>query len=303
MNVHFNDRLKNRFLASALFEGRSDTALTESQLFELAPSIFATEKHASRSERFAYIPTWDVVQGLMREGFEPVAAVQGRSRVPGKAEFTKHMIRFRHGTGAMRGVMDDRGGIVPEFILMNAHDGTSSYRGLAGAFRPICKNGLIAADLIDDVRIGHTGNVVDKVIEGTWSVVEKMPAITDQSRRWQGLQLSRDEQHAFAIATHELRLGDASGVSEATAEAIQPDRLLAPRRSEDRGNDLWRVFNRAQENVLRGGIEAIAIREDREGRRHERRVTTRPVGNIDGQTSLNRAMWRLAAEMERLKNA
>jgi Domain of unknown function (DUF932) len=222
--------------------------------------------------------------------------MQGRSRTEGKEAFTKHLVRFQHQTGAMQG----REGVVPEVILMNAHDGTSSYRVMGGAFRPICKNGLVAADIIDDVRIGHTGDVVHKVIEGTWSVVEKMPAIADQSRRWQDVQLTREEQHAFALATHELRLGE---LSEATAEAIDPDWLIAPRRTEDRGSDLWRVFNRAQENALRGGIEGVAVREDREGRKVRRRVTTRPVGNIDGQTALNRAMWRLAAEMERLKNA
>jgi Domain of unknown function (DUF932) len=296
MSTQFNDRIKSRFLAAALFEGRGNQPLTETQLYDIAPSIFAVEKHSSRSARFSYIPTWDAVQALIREGFEPVAAMQGRSRTEGKAEFTKHLVRFQHQTGAMQG----REGIIPEVILMNAHDGTSSYRVMGGAFRPICKNGLVAADIIDDVRIGHTGDVVDKVIEGTWSVVEKMPAIADQSRRWQDVQLTREEQHAFALATHELRLGE---LSEATAEAIDPDWLIAPRRTEDRGSDLWRVFNRAQENALRGGIEGVAVREDREGRKVRRRVTTRPVGNIDGQTALNRAMWRLAAEMERLKNA
>ena len=61
-----------------------------------APSIFAEGKHASRSERHTYIPTIDVLRGLHREGFEPFMVAQGCSRIEGKTEYTKHMIRMRH---------------------------------------------------------------------------------------------------------------------------------------------------------------------------------------------------------------
>jgi hypothetical protein len=33
------------------------------------------------------------------------------------------------------------------------------------------------------------------------------------------------------------------------------DSLLTVNRAEDSGNDLWSVFNRIQENMLRGGVE------------------------------------------------
>jgi hypothetical protein len=62
----------------------------------LAPSIFATAAHESRSTRYSYIPTSLVLEGMKKEGFIPVRASQGRSRIEGKTEYTKHMIRFRH---------------------------------------------------------------------------------------------------------------------------------------------------------------------------------------------------------------
>ena len=75
---------------------RGDRPLSEDQMRAAAPSIFAEGKHASRSERYTYIPTIDVLRGLRKEGFEPFMVAQGASRVEGKAEFTKHMIRMRH---------------------------------------------------------------------------------------------------------------------------------------------------------------------------------------------------------------
>lgn len=73
---------------------RSETPLAEDQMRHAAPSIFATGKHASRSARYTYIPTIDVLRGLRREGFEPFMVAQSQSRIEGKAEFTKHMIRL-----------------------------------------------------------------------------------------------------------------------------------------------------------------------------------------------------------------
>jgi hypothetical protein len=75
---------------------RADAPLSEDQMRSAAPSVFAEGKHASRSDRYTYIPTIDVLRGLRKEGFEPFMVAQGRSRVEGKAEFTKHMIRMRH---------------------------------------------------------------------------------------------------------------------------------------------------------------------------------------------------------------
>lgn len=39
-----------------------------------------------------------------------------------------------------------------EIILLNSHDGTSSYQMLAGMLRFVCKNGLVCGDAVADVR-------------------------------------------------------------------------------------------------------------------------------------------------------
>ena len=49
-------------------------ALTEDEMRRIAPSIFATSAHESRSERFQPIPTIEVLRGLGKEGFVPVVS-------------------------------------------------------------------------------------------------------------------------------------------------------------------------------------------------------------------------------------
>ncbi|HCE6609194.1 TPA: DUF945 domain-containing protein, partial [Pseudomonas aeruginosa] len=138
---------------------RSDYPLTDDQIRRVAPSIFADAPHESRSERYAYIPTATVLQELRGEGFEPFMVCQTRVRHDDRRDYTKHMIRLRHASQI-------NGREANEIILLNSHDGTSSYQMLAGMFRFVCSNGLVCGDTVADVRVPHKGDVAGHVIEG-----------------------------------------------------------------------------------------------------------------------------------------
>ncbi|MBN3807442.1 DUF945 domain-containing protein, partial [Paraburkholderia sp. Ac-20336] len=80
------------------------------------------------------------------------------------------------------------------------------------------------------------------------------------------------------------------------AEAPAPiteNQLLAPRRFEDRRDDLWTVFNRVQENLTKGGLHGRS--------RTGRAMSTRPITGIDENVKLNRALWMLAEAMRQMK--
>lgn len=98
---------------------RRDRPLTHDELMQHTPSVFGEEKHASRSERYAYIPTITLLESLQREGFQPFFACQTRVRDQSRREHTKHMLRLRR-AGQIIGQQ------VPEIILLNSHDGSSS---------------------------------------------------------------------------------------------------------------------------------------------------------------------------------
>jgi hypothetical protein len=287
MNMNVNQM----YGSAARFDGARQV-LTEDALRKLAPSIFATDAHESRSARFAPIPTFEVLKGLMREGFMPVGAKQSRSRDKGRRDFTKHLIRLRR--------MDDDqkfsvGDTVCEVLLKNANDGTSAYELMAGLFRIRCLNSLVAQTAtLESTKVRHSGDVAANVIEGTFTVLQSAQRALAAPADWGTVTLDRDERHALAEAAHVLRFGDAEGE---VATPIKPEQLLIPRRVDDRFNDLWTTWNVAQENVIRGGLTAIGT--DAEGRR--RRTTTREVKGIDQDVKLNRALWVLGQRMAELK--
>jgi hypothetical protein len=70
--------------------------ITEAQLQTLAPSVFATAAHASRSDRYGYVNSIDLIRALVEKGFSITDATQSKARDEGKRDFTKHMVRMRH---------------------------------------------------------------------------------------------------------------------------------------------------------------------------------------------------------------
>ena len=147
---------------------RRDRPLTREELMQVVPSVFGEDKHTSRSENYTWIPTITVLESLQREGFQPFFACQTRVRDPGRRGYTKHMLRLRR-DGEINGQH------VPEIILLNSHDGTSSYQMLPGYFRFVCQNGCVCGQSLGEVRVPHRGNVVEKVIEGAYEVVAVCP--------------------------------------------------------------------------------------------------------------------------------
>lgn len=280
------------------FSNRSFTSnqpLTIEQIAQFAPSALAVAPHESRSARYTYIPTINIIEGMIKSGFQPFKATQSLSRIEGKQEFTKHMIRFRRADLSF-----NVGETVPEIVLINSHDGTSAYKLMGGLFRKVCSNGMVVSEsTIGSITIPHKGNILDNVIEGSYRIVGDSDRVLEGVRQWSHLQLTSGEQSAFAASAHTLRFADSEGQ---VSTPITPAQLLAPRRYADNGSDLWTVMNRVQENVIKGGLTArVPSRYENGEFVPGRRVSTREVKGIDQDVRLNRALWQLAEKMAELK--
>ena len=152
---------------------RQERPLTNDELIQVVPSIFSEEKHNSRSERYTYIPTITLLDKLRDEGFQPFFACQSRVRDEDKRGHTKHMVRLRREGGS-------KGKEVPEIILLNSHDGSSSYQMIPGMFRFVCTNGLVCGTSFGEIRVPHKGDVVGQVIEGAYDDETKAPVSIEQ---------------------------------------------------------------------------------------------------------------------------
>lgn len=261
---------------------RSDSPLSDDQIHRVAPSIFAEAPHESRSQRYAYIPTVTVLTELRKEGFQPFMVTQTRTRHEDRRDYTKHMIRLRHASQI------NARGEANEIILLNSHDGTSSYQMLAGMFRFVCSNGLVCGDTVADVRVPHKGDVAGQVIEGAYQVLHGFDRALESRESMQAITLDEGEAEVFARAALSLKYDDPDKPAPITESQI-----LMPRRFDDRRPDLWMTFNRIQENLTKGGLSGRSA--------NGRRQQTRPVQGIDSDVRLNRALWLLADGLRQLK--
>lgn len=257
--------------------------LTDDEIMRAAPAIYADAAHESRSDRYAYIPTRELVDSMRAEGFLPVNVSQARAREEGRAGFAKHLIRFRRED--QLAAPEAR-----EVVLLNSHDGSSGFRLMAGVFRLVCANGLIVGQADNEIRVRHSGSAVDNVIEGAYRVVNEFDKVQEQIEGMKALPMRPEHRHAFASAALALRFEEPENCG------ISPEQIMRPRRAEDQPGDLWTAFNVAQENIIRGGLHGRKI--DANGRRT--RTSTRAVNGIDQNVALNRGLWVLAEEMRKL---
>ncbi|HCR0142542.1 TPA: DUF945 domain-containing protein [Klebsiella aerogenes] len=257
---------------------RRDRPLTHEELMQFVPSVFSENKHESRSDRYTCIPTITLLDNLQREGFRPFFACQTRVRDESKREHTKHMLRLRR-EGQISGKQ------VPEIILLNSHDGSSSYQMLPGLFRAVCQNGLVCGESFGEVRVPHKGDVVEKVIEGAYEVLGIFDRVEEKLDAMQSLMLPPPAQIALAKAALTYRFGEEH-------QPVTESQLLSPRRWQDESGDLWTTYQRIQENLIKGGLYG---RNAKGGRTH-----TRAIRGIDGDVKLNRALWVMAENMLQL---
>jgi hypothetical protein len=231
------------------------------------------------SERYAYIPTVKVVEALLAANFQIYEVAQTR---PYKAEndpYVKHLLRFRY---PMR--KKEVGALVPELVLVNAHNGTAKYHLYAGLWRLICANGLMTGQTIASMVVAHRGADIttSNVLEGSYKIVhDEFPKVLTEQQAMSSTVLTLKKQRAFAEQALALRY-------QGTVPTIKPAELLNTRRAEDDGPSVWQVFNRIQENIMRGGwqTQAVGIMG--------RLTTVRPVERVDGLVRINRGLWDIA---------
>lgn len=272
------------------------------------PTIFQDDAAPDRSERFQPIPTYAILTHLEKEmGMVPVFAQAARTRIEGNEDFVRHCIRLLHKDSLVPSNTTD---VTPMAFLTNANNGTGAYNLEAGGHRWVCMNGLyVSVGDSAKVRVAHTGKadaVRDKVLEGTYAVIEEAKAIQDMRENFLEVRPNDDERLAFAEAAIALRYDDPERAP------VTPRAALVRRRQEDRPTDLWTDYNVVGENLERGANGNFVAHNAALGRRVQnergtwRRASVREVTGISERAKLGRAMAVLTerfAQMVRSQHA
>lgn len=254
--------------------------LENSDLKRLCPAIFAGAPREDVSDRYGFVSTIEMVEAMRKAGFVPTQVNSYMRRNDAIRAFTKHMIRFRAaGKDVKRLVVGDS---VAQIVLINSHDRSSQFHLMGGIWRLLCSNGLMVSDssVVEPIIVRHTTSAIDGLLDATGRLVKAQKQVFEFVDTMRDTKLTDKQQRLFAESALAIR-PERAGVIDAS-------QLLRVRRDEDIGDDLWHVYNRVQENMMKGGTTGVTA--------NNRQVVTRPITSINADEAINRGMWTLAME-------
>jgi len=216
---------------------------TKSEIRQLASSIFTTQGAPGTSDKYAHISTEKIIDDMQLLGWGVVDAKQVKAR---KGEgYQKHLVVFRNND--IQITAEDGDNVFPQILLTNSHDGKNAFTFTAGLFRMVCENGLVVSSReFENMKIRHYGYSFEELQDTIKAMVEKLPLTVESLNKFRQVELSQEQALDFAKRALEVRLGELDNIQ------IDLEDLLTPTRSEDRGNDLWSVYNVIQEKVIHG---------------------------------------------------
>ena len=240
------------------------------QIRSLAPSVFTTDKAPHLTDKYVQTPTSRVVEDLMSMGWQVTKAQEVKAR-QGKG-FQKHMVVFRNPEIMIKGANGDDS--FPQILLTNSHDGKAAFNFRVGIFRLVCSNGLVISDAdFNNVSIRHTNYTFESLQTKINEVIAKLPGLVQKINLFKSTTLTETQMADFATKAAALRNKQTVNIMD----------LLKADREQDKGDDLWVVFNRIQEKVISGGYGY--------GRKNRK---ARSVKNFQQDIKLNEQLFELA---------
>lgn len=272
------------------FKGEQ-TYMDKEQLRELCPLAFAeAPTNPDVSGKYLFVNTETIVDDLDKLGWKPVQAAQRKSRGNGTI-FSKHMVAFQNPDIKIKGEGGDDS--FPRIIMTNSHDGMQAFKFSVGIFRLVCSNGLVVADeQFSEFKIKHKGYTFGELREVVNQAVEDLPNKVQVLNDMKNRTLTQDEKNKLALDAMLIRANITPGSEKASEfnydeETIED--ILDPKREEDKGDDLWRVFNVIQEKITQGDFHAALTGAK------VRKV--RKIKSFEKDLKVNKELFKLATNL------
>ena len=240
-------------------------------------SVLNTKRHPDRTtDQFIETDDIGVVDTLNQHGWYVVDYNELKTHGGKRQGFQKYCATYENDSLQFK-TQEGKARIVQ----IGAHDGTTKLSLHAGFFRWACLNGLVCGDgVFDPIRIKHVGEQplqLDRVVE---KLADTAPLVFRKIDQMNKVTLTGFEAVNFARKAAELRFGEGQSVDTAD--------VLKVRRAADEGLNLWKVFNRVQENILRPADDFKMTTADNKIRK------VKATKAIDASVRINKGLWHLA---------
>jgi hypothetical protein len=261
---------------------RNTEFIDKKEIKNRAKSIFTETGSPNVSEKYAHISTEKIIDDMALLGWGVVDAKEVKSRKKDFIGYQKHLVVFRN--NEIQITSEDGDNVFPQILLTNSHDGKNAFTFTAGLFRMVCENGLvISSKEFENMKIRHYGYSFEELQEVIKTMVEKLPLTVDSLNKFRSVELGQDQMVEFAKKALLTRFDE----KELDNIKIDFNDLLTPTCPEDKGSDLWSVYNVVQEKLTHGMFNYGYGTKIRKARK---------IKNFNKDLELNEKLYGLALE-------
>lgn len=226
------------------------------------------------SEKYKLVPTKLIADKFKSMGFVVDEYVETRVRKKSKQGYQKHMVRLSNPQLLSTNHKDVR----LQLLVINSHDGLSSFQIKLGFFRLVCSNGLIVGDVFESVNLRHAGNILNEIDGAVEKIVAQINKLDNAIQKMKDTKLDNTKQVEFMAKAIKLRYPN-HDLNDVNIPVLRP---------EDGEDNVFSLYNRVQETLVRGGNRIRTLTN--------RRTTARELRSISKLTSINSGLFDLAVE-------
>lgn len=232
------------------------------------------------SQSYSFISTRDILDFVLKDGFYIKSVEKQRCKYIENEGYQKHLVTLEHSSLNKPRTLLNVGDIIPQVLLWNSYNGSCSLNFAVSFFRCFCSNQCVTLHSeVSNIKLKHINLTLDDVKSAIDTSIKNIPLLTTKISSWSGINLSKQQQIDFANNAINIRWAN-------TDNKPFSHEILKPRRSIDTKTDLWTIYNRIQEALIKGGSFLPITKQ-----------SSRPIKAIDSRISINQSLWKLAEEV------
>lgn len=244
------------------------------KLSAFIPSLDKDWRASQRiNSKSTMVESLDAVRELQRQGWNIAGAYEQRNKQNRKVG--SHFIRMEHPDFKVtnsKGKTD----AVATMNIFNSTTGAKPMELDLGAYRQVCSNGMIAHTSYSNAKVPHTEKGQYSLQEILCDLGIRTQGVIEEFNKLKERDLSPQEAMHLATQAAEIRFGK--------GHRIDVSQLLNVVREEDKGEDVWTVFNRIQENLTQPHRITDHLGNIMNG-----------ITNVEEDTRINKELFELVA--------
>ncbi len=245
--------------------------ITLEKAIELAPAIGSNKPSSKVSDKYQFVSSRQILESVQAHKWH-IVGVKSMSQSP----FAQHRVTLIHENDLHT---DTNSEGIMRIEMFNSHNLTKRLMFAVGFFRFVCSNGLVVASgPAETLKLKHRFNQdkLNEIMEHVGNMSQRFPNVLEKIQGFKSRELKDQEQLAYAKFALMGKFRYRPSIPHKFANLEKSaEMLLQPRREEDKGNSTWQVYNRIQENIIKGLEGAF-----------------RPVRGYTDEVRINQLLWK-----------